>query len=175
MQLQNQSFRMGQVCAVAGVSANTLNAWINREQLKIDNPNQFGWRRFSFMDLLRVCAWAEVKGAGISPVDAPQVVYEVEGALERFALEGVPERCERDGFFVLAEVLAPVEMDGTTQHIVNVRLANWSRVCEALRTPSAERLLDSATVVLVNPVKLFKRIEKTLASALFANLPSDEA
>jgi MerR HTH family regulatory protein len=170
MDLRTHTFRAAQVCAVAGVGANTLKAWVGRGLLKLEEPDQTGWTRYSYRDLLRVCAWAEVNRAGISPVEAKRLVYEVEGHLEIFAFEGVPSAMERRGCFILAEAWEPGEGNDGDKSLLNVYAADFAQVKSTLQESMAGRnVVSFATVILVDTLKLWRRIEAALKAAPFAS------
>jgi DNA-binding transcriptional MerR regulator len=168
-----RTLRAKEVCMVAGLRPSTLRTWVNQGLLQLDQPGQTGWRKYTFDDLLRVCAWAEVNRIGISPVSAKRLTYELEGRLQDFAQEGLtaPTRAAR---FLLAEIWQRAQVeDPEEKDLMNVRFAAWGGedgVAETLQAPASRYLVPFASVVIIDTVKVWERIQGTLQSGLFANI-----
>lgn len=166
LDFKNLSFRASDVCSVAGVSPNTLKNWIGRGQLKLEKPKkQPGWNEFTREDLFEVGAWAEVNRAGISPTNAnaKPFITVIEGDLNTFAIEGVPSSYKRRGRFALAEIWRPdlVDDDPDTT-TMNARPTDWKGIVEALWSPPYNLIGDPCTFVIVDTLKLWRRVEKGL-------------
>lgn len=98
MGYEDRTYKSADVCAAAAddqgnpLDANTLKHWTRtRGRLQLENPNQTGWTRYTWGDLLRVRAWVEVMEAGLSPSEtfAAHVSAE-EGARVHDARSGSP-------------------------------------------------------------------------------------
>jgi hypothetical protein len=63
-------------------SANTLRKWVDSERLELtQKPKPGTMTRYTYKDLIRVCAWAELNRIGIVPYRAPLLLAELEREL----------------------------------------------------------------------------------------------
>lgn len=108
------------ISGMTGKGKKTLEAWILREQLKLEKEKAPGeWREFTLRDLIRVCTWAEIDRAGLAPLDLAKAIKAAEENL--FAAMIDPALLETwaavGKFLVLAgPTPSDVGMDGLLPH-----------------------------------------------------------
>lgn len=166
--------RSALVSEVAGVSPNTLKAWVGRGLLKPQAPQAGTWTAYDFYDLLTVCAWAEVNRAGISPQNATGLVEAIERSLIALAFNRPPgihaprPINPEEGHFVLAEI-----WDRLDDEPDRLRMAVTTRNREGVRYYFQVTQVEAehaTTVLLVDTIKLWRRIESAL-KALLGEVP----
>lgn len=158
-----RKYRTSEAAKIAGTNANTANTYIKNKEIRLEEPGQRGnsanWTR---SDVRHLASLVAIKRAGIDPKKVKGLVYALAGALDLLDDPRVLAKAEREGRVVIGEAWEPIEGDDDSEFL-NAHTVTFDELAGALREPLSVRAVDFSVVVVIDALRLWRRIETRLS------------